>query len=327
MIKKVHLGAFGVKALADKLFMKTFLFSVMFLFSVFGFAGEDPCFSRVESPVLKIYSQTSLDVDSKMVGLMGTCKELKKTAMYEKKGVVRSLAEGFVQAVGVGGMFGLGASAFSKMNNNEHQKQYMSELEKIKTIPDRMERIKRVYELVSTYQGQYDYDSLGKKTDFVEGKMVGALRPENLVDAAKKNGTAGVCRHFAALLYWSLLQVGRSSESKDSALGENDFSVSYMTGDVPLAGGNSGGHAWVRVNLPIKNEKGVRDFRHFDLDTTWYPQDFTVLMPRRSGLSENARSKAVSDCQEVKSCLMKRSIQQDQSFRSKQRTTEAGGVR
>lgn len=318
--------AFGVTDLADKLFMIPFLFSVLLLSSTLGFAAEDPCFGRAESPVLKIYSQTSLDVDAKMASVMGTCKELKKTAMYEKKGMVRSLAEGFVQAVGVGGMFGLGASAFSKMNNNQHQKQYMSELEKIKAIPDRMERIKRVYELVSAYQGQYNYDSMGAKTDFVEGKMVGALRPENLVDAAKKNGTAGVCRHFAALLYWSLLQVGRSPDSKDSALSENDFSVSYMTGDVPLAGGNSGGHAWVRVNLPIKNEKGVRDFRHFDLDTTWYPQDFTVLMPRRSGLSENARSKALSDCQEIKSCLMKRSIQQDQSFRPRQRTTESGGV-
>jgi len=59
-----------------------------------------------------------------------------------------------------------------------------------------MERIQEVYQLVSRNQGQYDYETLGARTN-QEGHVVGTLRPENLINSSEKYGTAGVCAHFA----------------------------------------------------------------------------------------------------------------------------------
>jgi hypothetical protein len=229
--------------------------------------------------------------------------------MYKKKNILSLMMDGVSNSAGVGVMFGLGLGSFSDLDSSETQKKFKSELDRIKLIPERMERIRLTYLLVSKYQGAYDFDTMGKKTDFVGGKMVGALRPENLIDMAEKHGTSGVCRHFSALLYWSLVQVSRTPDSKGGALTENEFSPSYMVGEVPMEEIGWGGHAWIRVNLPYRNSTGAVEFDHIELDTTFYPGVFSILQPRRTGLKNKAREVLASDCERAKQCLMRQYLE------------------
>jgi hypothetical protein len=267
------------------------LFTV--LFSVQSFA-QSACYSEVTSPVLNLYQQRSGE------NLELLCKELESEEMYEREGFLYKIALGITNFIGVGGLWGLGASAFSKLEGSPWQIEYKKQILEIKKIPDRIERIRQVYLLVSRTQGFYDYETAGLRTDFKEGWMVGALRPENLIDSAHKYGTAGICRQFAALMYWSLLQVARAEGSVGGALGEGDFSMSFVSGEVPWDG-KIIGHAWIRVHLPIR-QNGILEFQDFDLDTTIFPGTFVMLIPRRSGLPTQERLDLISQCRQLQKC-------------------------
>lgn len=276
----------------------------------FSWADEDVCFSEATTTLIKQYAPTKMDTDSKLTALSNTCEELQNSDMYKKKNILSVVMDNVANAAGVGVMFGLGAGSFSDVDSTETQKKFKSELDRIKLVPERMERIRLTYLLVSKYQGAYDFETMGKKTDFVGGKMVGALRPENLIDMAEKHGTSGVCRHFSALLYWSLVQVSRLPDSKGGALTEEEFSPSYMVGEVPIDDiGGWGGHAWIRVNLPYRNADGALEFDHIELDTTFYPGVFSILQPRRTGLKNKVREELVSDCERAKQCLMRQYLE------------------
>lgn len=275
----------------------------------FAWADDDRCFVQAETSLIKQYALAKMDDSAKLAALSNTCTELSNPDMYKKKNVLSLMMDGISNSTGIGVMFGLGAGSFSDLDSTETQKKFMSQIQRIKLIPDRMERIRQTYLLVSKYQGAYDFETMGKKSDFIGGKMVGALRPENLIDMAEKHGTSGVCRHFSALLYWSLVQVARLPDSKGGALTENEFSPSYMVGEVPMEEIGWGGHAWIRVNLPYRNSAGALEFDHIELDTTFYPGVFSILQPRRTGLKNKAREELVLDCERAKQCMMRRYLE------------------
>lgn len=288
--------------------IKTIYF-VIFLFFTVSHAAEinestieanNSCFSYTKSSFISLYSSLSnLSLVDKVQALNKTCDELNDAKNFKKNNIIELIINKGSDVIGGGLFSGQAASAFSNLNNNDIQKKYKAQLEAIKEIPDRLERIRRVYMLASFYQGKYDDDTMGSKADR-NGFFIGASRPENLIDSAQKDGSAGVCRHFASLLNWSLLQVSRWKHSNKMELTENDFSSTTTSGEY-----GSGSHAWVRVNLPVKQKNGVLDFQHFDLDTTWYPGVFVPLFPRLSGLSETKRKELASECALVYTCLVK----------------------
>ena len=264
-----------------------------FLFSLQSLA-QSACYADSTSPILNLYQQRGGE------HLELLCKELESQEMYEREGFLYKIALGVTNFVGVGGLWGLGASAFSKLEGSPWQIEYKKQILEIKKIQDRIERIRQVYLLVSRTQGFYDYETAGLRTDFKEGWMVGALRPENLIESAHKYGTAGICRQFAALMYWSLLQVARAEGSVNGALGENDFSMSFVSGEVPWDG-QIIGHAWIRVHLPVRVQ-GRLEFQDFDLDTTIFPGTFVMLVPRRTGLPTQERLDLISECRQIQKC-------------------------
>lgn len=204
------------------------------------------------------------------------------------------------------GAAGHALSAFSGMNSNEAERAYKAALAKIKVLPNPMTRIQLVYELAASAQGKYDEKTMGAVT-MASGLFLAWETPENILWNARTRGTAGVCREMASLLQWSLMQVSRWSGSKTMALGPNDFSSNFIGGGVPGPKGwkDGGGHAWVRVKMPTFDAKGaIAGFRHFDLDTTWYPEQFAPLVPRRSGLTTTSREKLLNQCSDAIDCLL-----------------------
>lgn len=230
------------------------------------------------------------------------------------------------------GVFGQGAGAFSNLNGSAKQRDYKKRLDEIAKEPNPMFRIRRVYELAAATQGHYDFSGNGMK-NFARGFAVRSSSPGNLINSSERDGSVGVCREMASLLKWSLQQVSRAPGSRSMGLGPNDFSSTYMTGTVPGAKGwkDSGGHAWVRINMPIHDKGQLLGFSHFDLDTTWYPEQFSPLIPRRSGLSAPGRKKLIDECHRVQACL----VQSESGSSSvtvplapaKPRTSRSGSVR
>ncbi|MFS4459768.1 hypothetical protein [Bdellovibrio sp. HCB2-146] len=236
-------------------------------------------------------------------GLKKTCYELTQPDLYKKQGVIMKAFMTASNFLGFGVMFGHGAAAFSDMDGTPEQIAYMSALNEIRQIDNPMERIRKVYYLAASHQGYYDEKTLGFRT-WKNGKVLFAETPENLLNSKKKYGTAGVCREFASLLQWSLLQVARHPSSHQGGLSEKDFSSEVVTG---APGGT--GHAWLRVHLPVHNANGmILGFHNFDLDTTWHPETFAVLSPRESGISTEQRWNLINQCQQIQQCI----IDQDQ---------------
>lgn len=230
------------------------------------------------------------------------------------------------------GVFGQGAGAFANLNGSAKQRDYKKRLDVIGEEPNPMLRIKRVYELVAATQGPYDSAGHGMK-NFIRGAGVRSSSPGNLINSAERDGSIGVCREMASLLKWSLQQVARARGSRSMALSPNDFSSTFMTGKVPGANGwkDGGGHAWVRINMPIHEKGQLIGFSHFDIDTTWYPEQFSPLVPRRSGLSAPGRKKLIDECRRVQACLAEnengpasKTVPQEPFQR---RTSRSGGVR
>ncbi len=275
------------------------LFIFIILLSVFSAAAErDTCFNNAEDPFFDIFARMKVDPGEMARSMGKACKELKEKEMVAGDSVSDYA---FAAANFIGNfLFGGAASAFSLLDETELQRSFQKELDQIKQIEDPMERIKKVYDLVVRTQGKYDTETMGFDT-VKSGKLVLTNTPGNLINNAEKRGTAGVCREFASLLQWSLLQVARHPSSKTSALGPNDFS-SEMTGGITTVGP----HAWVRVHLPKYNSQGqLQGFQDFDVDTTWY-EEFSPVYQRRSGLSVKEQMAMVESCETVQRCLLAR---------------------
>lgn len=268
----------------------------LLFFSVPSLAA-DPCF-RDTLPIFQKIAQFDANTDSRRSAMANACRELKVTLLYEAKSMgERLIADPVVGTVNV--VAGSAPAAFARLGGTPRQEAFKKELEQIRQDPNPMSRIKKVYELVARNQGHYDSENIG------------ALKfqtPGNLLNRVDNMGTAGVCRDFAALLQWSLMQVYRHPSSTGPALGPTDFSSEVVTGAIPGRRGweDTQHHAWIRINLPQFDGQLLDGFHHFDLDTTWYSEQFSPLMPRRSALSEENRTKALGQCEQIQACLLER---------------------
>ncbi len=260
------------------------------------FAGKLPFFQN--------FARTQGDSFDRSSQLQNACNEL----VNDNWNVAQTAGEragGVLGSVG-GALFGQATGAFENLDANPAQRAFKAELERIKRIPNSMERIQKVYELVAKTQGFYDQDGNGLPT-LTSGKFFWGTNAGNLIDNAKRRGTVGVCREMASLLNWSLLQVARWSGSKSAALGPNDFSSSIVMSTAAMSNGTWGAHAWVRINMPVHSSSGaLTDFRHFDLDTTWYPERFSPLFPRRAGASSQNIATLKKQCAELTICLSRK---------------------
>lgn len=268
--------------------MRTGIIFLFFLvLSPSAFSQYDGCFSGT-LPYFQNVRRASGSAAQRMLMLNRGCAELRRGDMTDAPGIGSAILSNVGESLSLP-LAGQAWAAFSTLNGNENQRRYRRQLDEIKRIPNPMERIRRVYELVARTQGSYNYGS----------NAIRLGTPGNLIDTAAREGSAGVCRDFAALLQWSLMQVARYSGSTRMDLGPTDFSSEIKTGSTP-----SGGHAWVRVNLPNHDAQGrITGFNRFDLDTTWYPEQFSVLFPRNSSLSEGNRTRLVRECSTVVNCL------------------------
>jgi hypothetical protein len=265
------------------------------------------CF-RDKLPYFQNFSQLSSSPKETLQFMATGCRELAFPKMTKAQSVT-DVTESYVSSKIIFGLFGQAAASFSKLRGSSLQKQFMAQLEAIKSIHNPMDRIQKVYELVGKNQGHYDYDTMGDRT-MSSGFGFFAETPNNVLNNAETRGTGGVCRDFASLLQWSLLQVARDSDSRSGPLGPHDFSSDFIANDITTLDGRRGGHAWVRVHLPQYNNRGkLIGFNNFDLDTTWYPKIFSPLFPRLSGLSEQTRIKATLQCNEIVECLSQQAFQ------------------
>lgn len=265
-------------------------------------AGQvNNCFNGA-LPFFQNFTRYTMGALGKSRALETTCQELNHVGMHDARTVGERARGVFISNVSAG-VWGQAAAAFSRLQSSEAGRRYMTALNNIKQNPNPLERIRRTYELAVMHSGEYDERELGTPA-FWSGLFFGAHRPENLLENARSRGTVGVCREFAALLKWSLLQVSRHPTSQGGALAATDFSSTFMGGYLPGSNGwqNSVGHAWVRINLPVIRDGRLIDFTHFDLDTTWYPR-FTILFPRRSGLSATNLERARRECHQILQCL------------------------
>ncbi|AFY00766.1 transglutaminase-like domain-containing protein [Bdellovibrio bacteriovorus] len=285
--------------------MKLILHSVFLMLLVQSASAQEQntCFEKA-IPFFQNFSKISVSPIAKASMLESACEELDDPRLTEKIGIFKSLGHQFMAKFGFG-VYGQAIGAFDRLQGDEWQMEYAQKLQTIKSIPDPLERIRQVYLLVVRNQGSYDNDSNGMNS-LKSGYIFGEYTPSNLLNTARKTGSAGVCRHFASLLQWSLIQVARHPSSRSSALGPLDFSSEFVLGTIP----DAGGHAWVRVHLPQYDLSGrLQGFNNMDLDTTWYSR-FSPVFPRFSGLKNDTRIKAAKQCREIQTCL--RSVKTEQ---------------
>ena len=269
-----------------------------------GYAA-DACFDQVQNRALRAYSAATLEPKQRLAGVRNTCRELSPGSGAYDRYTSQSYTEQSVSLLAswITAAMGRAIGAFATMRDSEHQRSFAEELATYKGLTNRYDRIHGAYDLVSRYQGAYDHYSRGLRTDF-SGFLFGALRPGHLVDSGKESGTAGVCRHIAALLYWSLLQVARAPDSTNQALGPNDFSPDYILARTPDREDVWNAHAWVRVNLP-EREEGVLRFHSLDLDSDLYRGELTFLPPRREHAELTEIDRDSAECQAALRCLEK----------------------
>jgi len=257
-----------------------------FAFSFCQAAYSNKCFDHTLPFFLTIKKMNSTPGEQSM-SIYEACQELQAPNIYIEPTVSTKILTSYTKIafpVFGGQMF----AAFSKLGGTHRQNTYRRELERIKKIPNPIERIKLVYELVLANQGDYD-----------EKASINFLTPNRLLNLVDRKKSVGVCRDRAALLQWSLMQVSRFYLSKGMALEQTDFSSQIEVG---ILDGQA--HAWVRVNLPNHNASGMlTGFTRFDLDTTFYPYKFSILFPRKSGLTTKNWQRLKSECTAVRDCL------------------------
>lgn len=269
---------------------------ILFIFVSYSHASseQNSCF-KGKLPYFKNFSRFEGSPAVKHAALERACKEIGNEMFMDKDSGVNRLKYTFITLLGFG-LRGEVVASFSTLQGSPEGRAYMRALTKISSIKNPVERIAQTYRLAVINSGEYDHETRGNNTLF-SGFIFGAYRPENLLKNSRDRGTIGVCREFATLLKWSLLQVARHPHSKSPALESTDFSAKTVSGNTPV-----GQHAWVRINLPIHKKGRLIGFTHFDIDTTWYP-DFTPLFPRRSGVSDKNLRRLRRECDEISNCL------------------------
>lgn len=292
----------------------TIIYLILLTYIVPAAETNDICFHNNYLPFFRNFRNYDDSVTNKLNALAIACNEIDWPKMNESSMIHYKAFTAYYKAVGVPVM-GTAPAAFSQLKSTSEEKRYMAELNRIKSIDSPIERIRQTYELAARNSGNYDYDSNGMKS-WASGLLFGTNRPENLLKNKTLNGTVGVCREFASLLQWSLMQVSRHSDSKNMALNKNDFSSEIILDAVPTSKDSDeiGGHAWVRINLPIFKNDQIVDFTHFDIDTTWYPGAFSPLFPRRSGVTSNTQERAKGECKEISKCLTNIGLKSQNTF-------------
>lgn len=260
--------------------------------SVYG--GSRECFED-KLPYFQNFSRYKSSVPAKIKAINTACGEIDNEMFMNRDSAGKLIINKLIGVVSFG-LLGEALASFSSLKGSPEGRAYMKALATIRKIKNPVERISQTYRLAVINSGAYDHETMGTKT-WYSGFIFGAYRPENLLKNSRDRGTVGVCREFATLLKWSLQQVARHPQSKSAALGPFDFSASIIAGNTPV-----GGHAWVRVNLPVIKEGRLINFTHFDIDTTWYPQ-FIPLFPRRSGVSDKNLRRLREECDEIRNCL------------------------
>lgn len=252
-------------------------------------ADHYPSCYRDTLPYFSNVQRLSGNAGEKVLVLKNGCREFNNVGNTAGPGVGATVLSNVIENFSLPST-GQATSAFATVNGNERQRAFRRRLDEIRQNPNAMDRIRAVYELVARAQGSYDDEN-------VNGLRYAS--PGGAIDRAATQGSAGVCRDFALFLQWSLMQVSRHPSSRGMALGPTDFSSEVKGGFMP-----AGGHAWVRVNLPNHNAQGqLLGFNRFDIDTTWYPEQFSVLFPRLSSLNSANRTRLISQCASVTRCL------------------------
>jgi hypothetical protein len=277
-------------------------------------ASNGHCVDPNDLSFFQQFTKYSSSREEKINALESTCDELAREELHTPMSTYDITLEKIMSGP-VSLFLGTGIAAFSALQNTTEGQKYMTELSKIKVIKNPIERVRLTYQLAAKNSGHYDTISHGTKT-WSSGYFLGGWTPENLLENYKRRGSVGVCREFARLLAWSLLQVARHKDSKCMGLCDTDFSYDIKGGQLTNNEGVTGSHAWIRINLPVFENGKLKDWHHFDLDTTWYPQTYTPLFPRRLGTSKKTRLKALRQCEQIRTCLVK--ISEQSSLRSQE---------
>ena len=179
---------------------------------------------------------------------------------------------------------------FRKIGKDKLEKDFDAKLSEIKKNPDALQRVKATYEFVIKSLKPYD-DHASERFDAGERPLV--YTPEETLHHE------AVCRDYARLLKWALLQVAQPS----SGLKGQSFSASIET-----AYNKEGtrGHAWVSVNLPMSDSAGsFLGTERIDLDPTNFPDKFTPLMPLGQMLPQSRIKEYDNICSNLVDCLNK----------------------
>ncbi len=218
---------------------------------------------------------------------------------------------GKAKAVGgaLGSIFisGIPTGLMDIFGQNKTLSEYKQKLEQISKIQNPRERIRKVYELVVENQGKSDKSPLRATYDSLRPRS-----PSGILNKAKATGEGGVCRNFATLLDWSLMQVNMSPTlpkyySTWKIPDENSF-VSEIIFD-PW-------HEYVEVKIP--NGKGT--FESFQLDPTipaeGHTTAFLPLYPRHQGLNPSQREQLWRQCRDIRDCILYSKYKDDSSDKS-----------
>lgn len=277
---------------ASKLLLFCSVFSIVASLDMSSARAADACFAK-RLPIFQIIGKSETFLE-KFNQVNTVCEELEREELMAPESIADKAFGLFAGHFAVSFTQGNAYAAFAKLGGSPAQNNYRKELDRIRQIPNPLERIRKVYALAASVSGSYDHETMGNRALGGAG-WVGGHMPGHLIDHATKTGSIGVCREYAALLGWSLLQVARHPSSKSMALGPTDFSASYRYGNV------GGGHAWVQAHLPQFDRGRINGFVDIDLDTTWY-STFVPLFPRRA-LSAKTRERAIRECHEIIACM------------------------
>lgn len=187
--------------------------------------------------------------------------------------------------------------AFRNINGNENseEQKFVNRLKEIKKNPSAVARVQATYNLVIEYQKPFDSELYDAYKNGVHLDRPLVQTPEFTL----KHG--GVCRDFARVLKWALQQVGRStSPSKDAEV---------FTAEVRMGTGKPAGHAWVSVNMPIRDPNGqIAGFGRIDLDPT-NAASFTPYPPFAQNLPKAQMNSRFNLCKKIVTCVKKNKIQ------------------
>ena len=282
------------------LFLGTLLMGLSSSFQPFAYASDltvsddqaelQRCFSGPLPAYLVALKHSSMSFFDTQAALENSCADLGNPEFQSKQSIVARIGDAIFYPPGMAVSRNIPSVLRDMLGDDTTVKEYRVRLAALQKIKNRFERIKGAYLLAVSAQGQYAHDSDGNYF---------LMTPSKILNRAKQGKSGGVCRDFAKLLEWSLLQVNMSPtlspELKQwGGLDEDSFSVQTVAD-------SSAGHAWVEVILPVgSGEKQV--FHHLHLDSTWY-KTYSPLFPRRTIIPESQRRQLTEQCRAVSSCV------------------------